>query len=222
MNEHEFATYDAAYVLGALSPAERHAFEEHLSQCPSCAESVAELAGMPGLLARVPLSEIEDVEPVPVPETLLPRLLRDTDRRRRRTRWIASGGAALAAAAALVIVLMLTVVNGGGSPTGGPPLAMKPVLAAAGIHANAQLKNVRWGTKITVKCGYNAAAHVTWDEFYALTVTPKHGHTQQIATWMVSPGREAVFDGATALHRDQISRIDVRDSDGKSVLQLSL
>lgn len=219
MNEHEFATYDAAYILGALSPADRHAFEEHLSRCPSCAESVAELAGMPGLLARVPLSEIEEVERPPVPETLLPRLLRETNRRRRRTRWIASGGAALAAAAALVIVLMLTVVSGG---SGSPALAMKPVIAAAGIHADAHVKNVRWGTKITVKCGYNAATHVTWDEYYALTVTPKHGSTQQIATWMVSPGHDAVFDGATALHRDQISHIDVRDADGKSVLQLSL
>jgi hypothetical protein len=216
----EFATYDAAYVLGALSPADRHAFEEHLSQCPSCAESVAELAGMPGLLARVPLSEIE-AEQVPVPETLLPRLLRDTNQRRRRTRWIAGGGMALAAAAALVVVLMLTVVTGGGS-SGGPALAMKPVVNAAGIHAKAQVKNVLWGTKITVKCGYNETAHVSWDEYYALTVTPKHGHTQQIATWMVSPGHDAVFDGATALHRDQISRIDVRDSSGKSVLQLGL
>lgn len=222
MAEDEFATYDAAYVLGALSPAERHAFEEHLSRCSSCAESVAELAGMPGLLARVPLDEIDDVEQVPLPETLLPRLLRETNRRRRRTRWIVSGGAALAAAAALVVVLMLTVVSGGSSGGGGPALAMKPVVTAAGIHADAQLKNVRWGTKINVKCGYNPSAHVTWDEFYALTVTPKHGPTQQIATWMVSPGRDAVFDGATALHRDQISRIDVRDSDGNSVLQLAL
>jgi predicted anti-sigma-YlaC factor YlaD len=222
MNDDEFATYDAAYVLGALSPADRHAFEEHLSQCPSCAESVAELAGMPGLLARVPLSEIEEAEQVPVPDTLLPRLLRETNQRRRRTRWIVGGGATLAAAAALVIVLMLTVVTGGGGTGGGPPLAMKPVVAAAGIHADAQVKNVRWGTKITVKCGYNKTAHVSWDEYYALTVTPKHGATQQIATWMVSPGHDAVFDGATALHRDQISRIDVRDSDGKSVLQLGL
>lgn len=220
MIDDEFATYDAAYVLGALSPADRHAFEEHLSQCPSCAESVAELAGMPGLLARVPLSEIE-AEQVPVPETLLPRLLRDTNQRRRRTRWIAGGGMALAAAAALVVVLMLTVVTGGGS-SGGPALAMKPVVNAAVIHAKAQVKNVLWGTKITVKCGYNETAHVSWDEYYALTVTPKHGHTQQIATWMVSPGHDAVFDGATALHRDQISRIDVRDSSGKSVLQLGL
>jgi hypothetical protein len=182
---------------------------------------VAELAGMPGLLARVPLSEIDEDEQIPVPDTLLPRVLREAYRRRRRTRWIIGGGASLAAAAALVIVLMLTVVTGGGS-AGSPMLAMKPVLAAAGIHAKAQVQNVRWGTKITVKCGYNGTTHVSWDEYYALTVTPKHGHMQQIATWMVSPGHDAVFDGATALHRDQISRIDVRDSSGKSVLQLAL
>jgi hypothetical protein len=221
MTDDEFATYAAAYVLGALPPADRHAFEEHRSQCPSCAESVAELAGMPGLLARVRLSEIDETEQVPVPDTLLPHLLRDTNRRRDRVRWIAGGGAALAAAAALVVVLMLTVITAGGSPAS-PGLAMKTVITDAEIHADAHIKNVGWGSKITVKCGYNQTAHVTWDEFYALTVTPKHGQTQQVATWTVSPGHDTVLDGATAIHRDQISRIEIRDSTGKSVLQLPL
>ena len=48
-----FVTYDAAYVLGALSPQDRAAFEEHLRGCAQCAAAVAELAGVPGLLARV-------------------------------------------------------------------------------------------------------------------------------------------------------------------------
>ena len=51
---------DAAYVLGALSPAERLEYERHLPTCASCRRSVAQLAGMPGLLARVPVESVEE------------------------------------------------------------------------------------------------------------------------------------------------------------------
>ena len=49
----KFAQWDAAYVLGALSPAERREFEEHLASCPPCQAAVSELAAVPGLLAQV-------------------------------------------------------------------------------------------------------------------------------------------------------------------------
>ena len=49
----EYARWDAAYVLGSLSSADRHEFEAHLNCCPSCRESVAELSGMPALLAQL-------------------------------------------------------------------------------------------------------------------------------------------------------------------------
>jgi anti-sigma factor RsiW len=42
-----------AYVLGALVPAEREAFEKHLANCAICRGEVAELAVLPGLLGRI-------------------------------------------------------------------------------------------------------------------------------------------------------------------------
>jgi anti-sigma factor RsiW len=88
-----FLTDDAAYVLGALPPQDRAAFEEHLQGCAQCSAAVAELAGVPGLLGRVSAEDARgfvdpDRAPVPVPETLLPRLQRSVrQRRRRRTIW---------------------------------------------------------------------------------------------------------------------------------------
>ena len=41
------------YVLGALPPAERTAFEAHLAGCAVCRDEVADLAGLPGLLGRL-------------------------------------------------------------------------------------------------------------------------------------------------------------------------
>ena len=49
----KFAQWDAAYMLGALSPADRREYEEHLAGCPTCQAAVSELAAIPGLLAQV-------------------------------------------------------------------------------------------------------------------------------------------------------------------------
>ena len=100
MSTDEFATYDAAYVLGALSPTERTAFEAHLRTCPACAGAVTALAGLPGLLAKVPVEDVTDPVAAPVPQTLLPRLLREVAARRRRHRWVTG----LTAAAAAVVI----------------------------------------------------------------------------------------------------------------------
>ena len=48
-----FADWDSAYVLGALSPAERREYEEHLETCETVPSIVAELPPIPGLLARL-------------------------------------------------------------------------------------------------------------------------------------------------------------------------
>ena len=76
---------DAAYVLGALSDAERARFEDHLAGCAACTARVGELSGLPALLADVTIDDV--IGPLDAaPDTLLPRLLREAGRRRRRQR----------------------------------------------------------------------------------------------------------------------------------------
>ena len=58
MTTHRYADWDAAYVLGALSSADRREFEDHLATCPPCRDALAELAGMPGLLGAVSSVEV--------------------------------------------------------------------------------------------------------------------------------------------------------------------
>ena len=43
----------AVYVLGALGPAERQAFERHFLACPQCRAEVLDVAALPGLLGRL-------------------------------------------------------------------------------------------------------------------------------------------------------------------------
>jgi anti-sigma factor RsiW len=53
----KFVLWDAAYVLRALSPAERSDFEEHLADCAVCQAAVAELAAIPDQLASLSFAD---------------------------------------------------------------------------------------------------------------------------------------------------------------------
>lgn len=75
----DYADWDAAYVLGALSSAERQDFERHLHSCPRCTEAVSELAGMPGLLARVDPDDVAALLAVDGTNEPTPTSLVDTD-----------------------------------------------------------------------------------------------------------------------------------------------
>jgi hypothetical protein len=71
---HEYATWDAAYVLGALSSADRRGYEAHLSTCISCRLAVSELCGLPALLrqlSRVDVAAI-DLTAAPGPDNIAP------------------------------------------------------------------------------------------------------------------------------------------------------
>lgn len=57
----QYAEWDAAYVLGALSPSDRRAYERHLTECDACRAAVAELAGMPGLLSTLSPAHAESL-----------------------------------------------------------------------------------------------------------------------------------------------------------------
>ncbi len=216
--EDQFATYDAAYVLGALSPSDRRAYEEHLSECASCAEAVAELAGMPGLLSRVPLNEVMADEPAePVPPSLLPRMANSIARRRRRTRWI-TGGSALAAAAALIVLLVLVFVPGGSNTPTGTNTKMT-ALVPISMKASVQISDVAWGAKINLHCLYQPSNYL--DRKYTLTITDKQQHTQQVASWTALPGKRTVISGSTAMHRADIASVDIRGDTGQALLSAS-
>jgi carotenoid cleavage dioxygenase len=82
---HELAMWDAAYVLGALSDADRLEFEAHLVGCISCREAVTELTAVSPLLSRLDYDQViapdasdESVAVPPCPD-LLTSLLAKAD-----------------------------------------------------------------------------------------------------------------------------------------------
>ena len=123
---------DAAYVLGALSPADRLEFERHLPGCERCRRSVAELAGLPGLLGRVPVEQVEAPLPFePLPATVLPALVAVVRReQRRKTVLVVLGAAAAIAVVALGVGALQAARDDGRVPEAAPP-SSSPSLAPA-------------------------------------------------------------------------------------------
>jgi hypothetical protein len=211
MSVDPFAHDDAAYVLGALSPAQRRAFEVHLETCPTCARSVRDIAGLPGLLAGLPAEAYaEPGDLPPVPDTMLPTLLHRVRRERRRTRWLALAGAA-AAAVVLVVALTAAVL---GNRSEAPPVASPPPaqtmqqVSQDQLTATVSLQQVAWGTKMHLACRY-AGTWVQPGASYALRVHTKDGETQQIATWKALPDKTMQLDAATSVDPVDIDSLDV-------------
>jgi carotenoid cleavage dioxygenase-like enzyme len=80
--EHEYALWDAAYVLDALSVADRQKFEAHLAGCLSCRDAVAEMSATASLLTLLDDDVVADGSPPapPCPDLLTP-LLAKADQR---------------------------------------------------------------------------------------------------------------------------------------------
>ena len=227
----DFAHLDGSYVLGALSPAERRGYEQHLETCPACARAVQELAGLPGLLARVDADVLDDPpEPEDVPETLLPALVGEV-RRSRRRRLLAAGSLAAAAAAVAVTLGAVAVTSSDGNgapsavPTSSASLVGRPMtpVGYVGMQAQVALTPVPWGTRLDLTCSY-AAEHRGSPGLattYALVVHTRDGGTEQVATWTSLPGRTMRLAAATATSRSDITSVEMRTADGDPVLELT-
>ena len=225
----EFAHLDAAYVLGALSPDERLAYERHLTTCASCSATVRDFAGLPGLLAQVSPEVVESPQvPEPLPDTLLPNLVREVRRSQHRRRWTVG----LAAAAAVVALGAGTVAVVAATGDDSPPPQATPSLAVAqdmtqldqtSVWGQVSLTSVLWGTRLDLTCSYQepTSAYQEGEHTYALVVHTRDGGTEQVATWKGLPGKTMRVTGATALTTDQISSVEVQDAAGHPILELT-
>jgi anti-sigma factor RsiW len=233
-DSHEYAMWDAAYVLGSLSPADRREFEAHLSVCPSCTQAVAELSGMPALLSKLDtdtVAAINEAGPAaqpPIAPTLLPSLLSAVRRRRHRLR-LTTWSSAAAAAVLLTIGVFVGITDHSlTSPTSSPPQASSVSalpMAQVGTKALAStvsLSSQNWGTVIDLRCVCLAPVYAHHDKL-AMVVVNRDGTHTQLATWVADPGHTATPAGSISTPADQIAKVQVVSADnGKVLLERSL
>jgi len=226
-------THDAGpYVLGALPPEDRRAFEEHLATCGQCRAEVQEFAGLPGLLSRLPTGELPAVlqgspEPPP-PVSVLPALLHEAgvERRSRRRRTFVVGIAAALTVAAGSAVVTDAVIGGGSTAVVAQPPAPRPFVPAhAGlpVAASAVISDVPGGTRIAMTCQYRGELG---DEprdrtaSYDLRFVLNDGSAPQwMDSWPVLSAHPYKVDMVVPVRRDKIDRFEVTWK-GKAVLTL--
>jgi len=224
-----YSDWDGAYVLGALSPSERHEFEKHLEQCARCRAAVAELTPMPGLLARLSAERAEGILD-DLPGSLLEGTLRSgpspqlfdlvqlEDRRRARRRlriWLTAAAAAVVVAAAIAVPLLFARLA---FPA--PQTLDLEALADVPLTASVTLTPAEWGTRLDLDCRYakspDGGAGTAWS--YSLYVTSDDGTTSRLSTWRIAPGAIARISAASALSLGEIQSIEIRPIDKDEVL----
>jgi hypothetical protein len=216
--EDPFEFDDAAYVLGVLPPAETVAFEQHLRTCADCAARVREIQGVPDLLADISPEEVAGPGE-PVPDTLLPGLLRRAARRRRRQRWLVGGLAA--AAVACLIALVVAVWPSSSTPARNTQSRPFASVIASPVRATATLTGTPWGTAIDLHCHYvTTSVDRTWR--YDLVVYGADGRRENLGSWALPPDKDIDFTSGTWLPSNQISRLDITLPDGTAVLRLQM
>ncbi len=238
---HEYATWDAAYVLGSLSSTERREFESHMGTCKPCRQAVAEISGMPALLSRLEIDDIDTIDECgqadtpPLRPELFASLLKKVTWRRRRSRlwtWSMAAAAAVVLVAAVFVALKFSPVT----PTPAPPaqsassaLPMTRVTPNS-FTATVSLSPHEWGTQIDMSCTYGVfpeTADGTHDDEagdkLAMVVVGRDGSETQVATWMAVEGVTASPAGSTSMPIEQIAAVQVVSvDDGNVLLQRTL
>lgn len=225
-----YDTWDAAYVLGALSAAERREFEAHLKACSQCHQAVGEVAGVPGLLSLVPHDvalSLVDAEPEPTtpapPDLMLHRLVAETRKRRRRGRFVAIGAAIVAAVAAVAIAVPVTASyidnrTRGTSENVVADLPMTNVVPSS-LSANFSLASLSdGGTRVALECRYADAGGRSYTGTFALWVTSVDGTESKIAQWSARPGDTVDTTAVTNDVPDRIRTVDIRSVATNQVL----
>jgi hypothetical protein len=219
MSEDRYREWDAAYVVGALSPSERREFERHLAGCDTCREAVSELAGMPAVLSELSREQAVALVPSRAPDgdgaggaqvVPIASLARAAARGRRRRRvWQAAAAVGLVAAGGIGGAALSDVDAGGGAPVTAVTLA--PVDGSE-VTADLVLTPSTWGTRMEWSCSYasRGAGGGPTDGVYTLVLIDDDGTRTVAATWSADGGEHASgLLASSAIGVEDISRIEL-------------
>jgi hypothetical protein len=228
---HQYAMWDAAYVLGSLSRSDRREFEEHLRTCQPCSDAVGELSGMPALLSQIDRSYVDTIDEhggqvsLALPP-LKDELLAKVNSRRRRSRiltWTLTAAAAVAIGVFVAIEsnpMALTPVR---QQVEASALTMVPTRPVP-LSATVTLSRRAWGTVIDMNCTYiDGPADAGYDADgadgkLAMVAVGRDGSRIQLATWTAHAGTPASLGGSTSMPIDQIAAVQIVTADAGAVL----
>jgi hypothetical protein len=182
-----------AYLFGSLDLKERSAFERHLPGCDACQAEMLRLAPLPGLLGRLSLEDVENLDEIP---SCPPK-----PGRQRRV---------LVACAA---VLTLLALAGGLFLLRPAPSSPVPTWAAedasTGVDGEVSMVSKSWGTEMWFKLG-----DVKPGARCKVIVFDRKGQREIGGWWGSDHGPDERIPGSTSFRIDQIDRLEVSDESG--------
>ena len=228
MDGDRYVTWDAAYVLGSLSSTERREYEAHLETCKRCRSAVAEISGIPALLAMLDLEDVraleeEAPEPPPLRPEVLDSVLDKVRWRRRRSRWLTSAAVGVAAALLAVGVVIAIRPEIVGLENYTPQATTQALemtkVSTTPINASISLTGFGWGPRIDMACTYG-----DWGQRDAppqnlgMVVVGRDGSHTQVATWLGLSGATALPSATTPIQKDEIAAVQLVSPDSGKVL----
>ncbi|XVV02273.1 anti-sigma factor family protein [Actinosynnema sp. CA-248983] len=190
-----------AYLLGALDPAERSAFEVHLRTCAICRREMVRLAPLPGLLAQVDVDDLDlsFADPAPGPDLLpLPPVAEPEPAPPPKRRNLVLAGAGLLVVVLVAVGVLLF------APRDREPIHLVAADHTTGVTATADLVAKEWGTEMwfTIK---NAPK----GKRCKLVVHDRAGRAEIGGWWGTDHPEDARIPGSTSFPVDQIELLEV-------------
>jgi Putative zinc-finger len=214
------------YVVGAIDPAERAFVDQHLATCRDCRDELAGLAGLPALLGRVSLDEVErglntSAGRAAPTGRLLDSMLTEVARQQRTTRL---RRVMLAAAAAVVLLAgagagagVQALLSGSSSAT--PPAAVSHWRKVSGrdpttkVIGEVRFLRRSWGTQTDVAVG-----GVKYGTRCELWVTDTAGRRVAVGGWQYKD-EGSWYPGSTAVATGSIRSFQIT-ANGKTLVTL--
>jgi hypothetical protein len=198
-----------AYVLGALEPDERRQVRDHLSQCRRCAEEYAEFEGLPALLDRVRLEDLQNAPVTPSPD-LFDRVAAAAaaENRRVRRRWLLVAAAVVALFAGGIGAVVWTSVGG---------QEQTQSVVAGSVHVTVQAAGDENGTTLDV-----TARGLPPRTDCQLVVVDRAGHRHGAGWWKATYEGEASFKGWSEVPRSDVADLLLLDKAGQQLIRVPL
>ena len=222
------------YVLGAVEPVERAATESHLAGCPACRDELVQLAGLPGLLARLGDADLARETDLAVRPGLA--VLSDAGGRSdatgaaeraiaelARRRHVARRRLAAAAAALVLLVAGVSVGSTVAATQPGEPGGTPRGRMISAKDVNTQVDATVWvaddptGSAFTVRLrGVEPGTHC------ALVAVGTNGRREVAASWVANYHGAVDVQGASGISVGWLDRLLVVSDSGEELVAMEL
>jgi len=224
----------ASYALDILDPEGRETARQHVETCAGCAAGYRDFAALRAKLSELTLDEVT-YEPVQPPPAVLDRLLaqiaasRAAARRRRAMFALAAVAATIIAIGAPVGAVVYDRWQQTSNQTTADFLAKGRTFSATDpvsrVAARVAVESTGWGTRVGLEL-----RGVRGPLACQLVVRPVSGPASVAAGWSVPPKGYGVpgspaplqLEGGTELPLDRIAAFEVRTTDGRRLVTVTV